>query len=59
MLASSSQGKKIPKQIVQLRMENMERRRVNKLNLLRDVRETIIEEQFNAMKSTTGSMMLP
>jgi hypothetical protein len=40
-------------------MDNMERRRFNKLNLLKDVRERIIEEQFNAMKSTTHSMMLP
>jgi len=37
----------------------MERRRCNKLMLLRDVRERIIEEQFNAMKSTANSMMLP
>lgn len=59
MLSAREQGKKVPKEIVKLRMENMERRRHNKLNLLRDVRERIIEEQFNAMKSTHGSMMLP
>jgi hypothetical protein len=51
MLKSREQGKRVPKEIVKLRMENMDRRRYNKLSVLRDVRERIIEEQFNAMKS--------
>jgi hypothetical protein len=51
MLKSREQGKRVPKEIVKLRMENMDRRRYNKLGVLRDVRERIIEEQFNAMKS--------
>jgi len=44
MLSAREQGKKVPKEIVKLRMENMERRRNNKLMLLRDIRERIIEE---------------
>jgi len=51
MLKSREQGKRVPKEIVKLRMENMDRRRYNKLSVLRDVRERIIEEQYNAMKS--------
>lgn len=59
MLKSREQGKRVPKEIVKLRMENMDRRRYNKLSVLRDVRERIIEEQYNAMKSENQSMLMP